>query len=158
MNRGEEVQAAFEAGTASVGGTMAGYALDAVDHAAAQGVTLDFSEDSLRGVEAMLDRLAKKQPRGLAKLFKRAPSPDDIEIACKMYGGYIGEVMRFEWSGGDWLIPESGVFEGALVLRYGEGKMTSPPAKVYKRLVDGPSDDIWLYYGVLKAGLEGGSA
>jgi hypothetical protein len=131
---------------------MSAFSLDAVDHAARQGVELDYSESSLTLVEEILGTLDAERPKGLFKLFRKGPSHSDFETVAKLYGGYIGEVMRFEWGMGEWIIPDEGPFAGALVLQYGEA-MTSPPAKVFKRIVDGSGDNVWYYYQVLKQGV-----
>jgi hypothetical protein len=132
---------------------MAAYALDAADHAAQLGYELDFSEKSLHDVETALGRLHNDLPRGIRKVFSRGPNQTTIEKIAKMYGGYIGEVLRFEWAKGEWTVPEDGPFAGALCLSYDAESLTSPPAKAFKRIVDGPADDIWFYYQILTQGL-----
>jgi hypothetical protein len=152
MSRREQVESRLDDGPATVEKMMGAFSLDAVDHAAQQGIELDYSESSLTQVEVILGKLEADRPKGLVKLFRKGPSQSDVETIAKLYGGYIGEVMRFEWGLGEWIIPEDGPFAGALVLEYGEA-MTSPPAKVFKRIVDGPGDDVWYYYQVLKQGV-----
>lgn len=154
MTRRIEVDAiaADDGSKATVGKMMAAFSLDAVDHAARNGRTLDFSEGSLHDVEALLAGLHNSIPGGFTRLLKRGPSPADIETVAKMYGGYIGYVMKFEWGEGDWILVEEGPFAGAICLAYGKGALTSPPSKAYKRIVDGPADDIWFYYQVLSQG------
>lgn len=148
MSRRKKVEALLDGGEATVAKMMAAYALDAADHAAQLGQELDFSEASLHDVEAVLGRLHGDLPRGIGKMFKRGPDPAKIESIAKMYGGYIGEVMRFEWGEGEWIVPEDGPFARALCLAYGTDSVVSPPAKAFKRIVDGPQDNIWHYYQV----------
>jgi hypothetical protein len=71
---------------------MIAYAQDAVDHAqASSGVALDYSFDSIRGVEEILEKLRAALPRGCwGKLFGKGPSKQDVDQVCKMYGGYLG--------------------------------------------------------------------
>jgi hypothetical protein len=153
VSRRDEVELRAANGEPTVASMMAAFSQDAVSHAATLGKDLDYTEASLAEVEEILGVLERDSPKGMRRLFKKAPSQEEIETVCKMYGGYIGEVMRFEWGDGDWLIPEDGPFAGALVLNYG-GSMTSPPAKVFTRLADGPGDDVYYYYQVLKQGRE----
>lgn len=153
MSRRDDVEARAASGEPTVDTMMAAFSQDAVSHASTMGKELDYSEASLADVEGILGVFETERPKGIRKLFSKGPSQEDIETVCKMYGGYVGEVMRFEWGEGDWMIPEDGPFAGALVLKYGEA-MTSPPAKIYKRIVDGPGDDVHYYYQVLKQGRE----
>ena len=71
---------------------MAAYAKDAIEHArSASGVALDYSPDSIRNVESVLQTLYAALPRGfLGRLFGRGPSAQDLDTVCKMYGGYVG--------------------------------------------------------------------
>ena len=62
MSRREEVEARLESDIDPVGKMMAAYSLDAVDHAARQGITLDYSEASIDDVEAILARLEATWP------------------------------------------------------------------------------------------------
>lgn len=82
---------------------MSAYASDAVDYCQqAFGLPLDFSEESIKSIEEVLTRLHASLPRGFqSRLFKRGPSPEQIDTICKMLGGYVGEVMRRHW-GGAW--------------------------------------------------------
>jgi hypothetical protein len=149
MSRLDEVRQRFDAGGETIGDIMMAYALDAVDHASGLGFKLDFSEESINEVECILDRIFRQRPRGIRKAFAKDIDPTTLEKFCKMYGGYIGEVMRFEWGNAEWTLPEDGVFKGAFTIDY-QGMLTSPPAKVYKRLTDGSADNVYAYYRVLR--------
>ncbi|PTS88590.1 hypothetical protein DBR17_04365 [Sphingomonas sp. HMWF008] len=151
MTRREQIDALLATGEKTVATIMAAYSLDAVDHAAQLKRTLDYSEGSLHDVEAILGTLHRDLPAPQTRS-KSGPSDQQIETIAKMYGGYVGEVMRFEWGEGVWVVPESGPFAHALCLGYAKDALTSPPAKAYKRIVDGPADDIWFYYSVLADG------
>lgn len=148
MNRLDEVRQRYDAGEGNIGEIMAAYSLDAIDHAAGLGVDLDFSEDSIQQVEAILGQTHQSRPAGIRKLFTRDVSADALENLSKMYGAYVGEVMRFEWVDADWTMPEDGPFQGAYTIDY-RGMLTSPPAKVFKRLSGGSDDNVWAYYRVL---------
>lgn len=130
---------------------MQAYAEDAVDFAQQRfGIHLDYSEASIGQVERILDRLHKSIPRGFfSKWLKRGPTPDEIERVAKMFGGYIGEVMRRQFSG-DWTLDSSIFAEPTITLAFSPTSMVFPPSKVYKRLIDGEGDAVTSYYQVIK--------
>jgi hypothetical protein len=117
------------------------YALDAVDHAQSRlGETLDFSPESIRTVERILDMLHESLPKTfLSRLFRQGPSESDLETMCKMYGSYVGEVIR-RTGGGSWELKDGQV---TLVKK---DTVIWPTAKVYKRIVDGAGNDVWAYF------------
>ncbi len=128
---------------------MEAYAQDAVDHASSRGVSLDFSPESVRAVEGILARMYGERPRGWLKtrVLKLGPSPEQVWTFAKMYGGYVGEVLRRK-GGGEWQIAaQPSPFAGSIVLCKDDVSLP-PPAKVYKRLTDGPEDDVWVYFQV----------
>lgn len=122
----------------TAGDVMAAYALDAVDHPRSLGVTLDFSEDSVRSLEELVGKQHDEYAKG------NAPDDEVLGTFCKMWGAYLGEVMR-KHHGGDWTLDTDGLFAGAYVLAIGDSRM-SPPAKVHKRIVNGPEDNLEHYY------------
>jgi hypothetical protein len=129
---------------------MAAYAQDAVDHGkSSSDVTLDFSVESIRRVEEILEKLHAASPRGFfGRLFGRGPSAQDVSLVCKMYGGYVGEVIR-KAGGGEWVFDTEIVpGENTISLRKGDQRIF-PPAKIYKRLTNGSEDNIWVYSQVL---------
>ena len=128
----------------TVADMTAAYALDAVDHAkAATGVDLDFSEESIGRVEAVLSQLHDALPKGFfAKLFGRGPSSDDILTMSKMYGSYVGEVLR-RTRGGEWALVDDQV-----TLINGDERVW-PIAKVFKRITNGSDDNVAVYFKVL---------
>lgn len=125
---------------------MAVYAEDAVEFARKNfGVSLDYSNDSVRQVETMAETLVQARPKNfVSKLFRKSPSEEEVQTVCKMLGGYIGEVYR-RAKGGDWGINEQ--FQ-ALGVHQGENWIF-PPAKVHKRLTNGAEDNLWSYFSVL---------
>ena len=128
----------------TVADMTAAYALDAIDHAkAAANVDLDFSKESVKQVEAVLSQLHDALPKGfLAKLFSRGPSSDDILTMSKMYGSYVGEVLR-RTRGGEWA-----VVDGQVTLSNGDERVW-PIAKVFKRITNGSEDNVAVYFRVL---------
>jgi len=136
--------------TPTVGEMMTAYAQDAVHHAkASSDASLDYSPESIPHVEEVLEKLYAAMPRGLfARVFGRGPSANDVATMCKMYGGYIGEVVR-RAGGGEWIFDtEIAPGERTICLRKGESRVF-PPAKVHKRLTNGSEDNVWFYFQVL---------
>lgn len=118
---------------------MMAYAEDAVDFAFSKfGVSLDYANDSIRDVESIAEKLFQTRPKGfLGKLLRRGPSDDEVQMVCKMLGGYIGEIYRRS-KGGDWAINDE---LQALGINHGES-WVFPPSKVYKRLTNGTEDNL----------------
>jgi hypothetical protein len=129
---------------------MVAYAQDAVDHAQANtGVALDYSVDSVKHVEEILEQLHASLPRGLfGKLFGKGPTPETIDTIAKMYGGYVGEVLRRaaggEWSFDDEIVPG----QKAICLSKGDARIW-PTIKVHKRIANGSEDNVWFYLRVV---------
>jgi len=92
------------------------FAIDAV-HAArsSHGVELDYSSDSVRDLDQILERA-----------HKTLRMPEDMSFAFPdMWGGYLGEVIRRKW-GGQWFIPSDGPFKDQICLAV-RGETISPP-------------------------------
>jgi hypothetical protein len=127
---------------------MQALALEAVEFARKHFDTdLDFSEASLEAAEAILGQLYDSLP-----MLDPRPSTGQVWQMSKMWGGYVGEVIRRRW-GGEWM-PEDPPQAGAFAtLRIGAVEI-NPPARVYQRLTNGPPDNVWHYYQVLTGYLE----
>ena len=78
---------------------MAAYAEDAVEYVKKNFETdLDFSEQSVQLIEALLGALHDQMPAELrAAPSGDGPPPQIIDQFAKIFGGYIGEVMRRNW-------------------------------------------------------------
>jgi hypothetical protein len=130
---------------------MVAYAQDAVDMARNNfSETLDYSERSIRIVERCLGKLHDSLPKGFfGKLFGRGPSAEDLHTVAKMFGGYVGEVFR-KHHGGEWVLEPAPTASGpVLTVVHPDGGRFFPPAKVHKRIVNGPEDNVWVFYQVL---------
>jgi hypothetical protein len=103
---------------------------------------LDYSEQSIRTLEEMIDRqFADWRPWRSGKVAKK-----NLPIAS-LVGAYLGEVM-IRHVGGHWgWMPD---FDVAAV-QLPSGTWTSPPAKAQKRLLNGKEDDLVVYYEALKS-------
>jgi hypothetical protein len=123
---------------------MEAYSLDAVDFAREHfSIELDYSVESINKLEEILQRFHEDVPRGFRKALRRGPSEDDKATFAKMWGGYLGEVIRRRW-GGSWTIAQEGPMAGSIVLTVQEIAM-SPPARAYRRMMDGPEENVHVY-------------
>ena len=124
---------------------IAAYAQDAVECGKKFRKELDFSEQSIQRVEEICVHLYNDIPRDfLGKLFRKSPSEEEIIKMSYMLGAYVGEVMK-QHLGGNWTVETFQNKSNTLVLNIGEVK-TFPVAKVYKRLKNGPEDNLYHYY------------
>jgi len=132
---------------------MEAYALDAVDFAKKFDKDLDFSRESIERVEQICTILFNAIPRNFfTKLIRRKPSEQQVLQVSKMFGGYVGEVMRKNF-GGNWSIENLHNQGNTVLLAIGESEL-SPVARVYRRLTNGPEDNVWHYYQVLESELK----
>jgi hypothetical protein len=100
-------------------------------------------------VEAILSQLARQVPLGLAS--------DQVDEMCKMWGSYLGEVVRRHF-GGEWSIETyPGKQFATLTLSVGANKLF-PSMKVHRRLTQGEDDNVWSFYKMIKARLEAAPA
>ncbi len=130
------------------------FAQDAVSFAQDQYQTnLDYSDESVRAVEKILNQLYRELPRTEAgEMSEEASVQETVDAICNMFGGYVGEVIRRQY-GGEWKI-ETQVSDQPMVCLQVEGNYIFPPAKVYKRLANGSGDDLWFYYEVIRQKIE----
>ena len=126
---------------------MAGaYAEQAVLIAREFNTKLDYSENSLMELEAIISQLALELPAG------GAPG-DELAEMCKMWGSYLGEVVRRRF-GGDWSIDTYPGKQFATLTLTVAGNKIFPSMKVHRRLTEGESDNLWTFYKMVKAKLE----
>lgn len=125
---------------------MAAYSEDALGIAKQMGISLDYSEDSLKILDEILENYHLGLPKGIKKLFSRGPSKKDLVQMSNTWGGYLGEVIRKN-IGGEWGMSEN--FADAISLTINDTEIF-PPAKVNKRIINGKEDEICFYYQVLK--------
>jgi hypothetical protein len=135
-----------KAPTRSLGETMADCAETAVENAKENGITLDYSSESIKHVEKVLETFCAELPRTADGSYSRTSAEDIVTIA-RAYGGYIGEVLR-RAAGGEWVIdkdPDVTDPNSAITLRK-DNKRVFPVDKVMKRLFNGPEDNVAFYY------------
>jgi len=132
---------------------MAAYAEDAVDYAKKLKRNLDYSEASIEEIEKICTLLYSAVPRTFfKKLFRKAPSDETILQMSKMLGGYLGEVIIKHY-GGSWDIEDFMNGGNTIVLNTG-GIKAFPIGKVYKRLTNGPEDNVAHFYQFLTEDLK----
>ena len=123
---------------------MAAYAQDAVEAARINfKVELDYSLNSIRSLDQILEIQHRDIPLGWRKLISRGPNKATLQTFANIWGGYLGEVLRQRWSG-EWLIPGDGPFKGAISLVIA-GMTLSPTSRAYRRLIHGDEDSLWSY-------------
>jgi hypothetical protein len=125
---------------------MRAYSEDAIDLASQMNIDLDFSEESLNKLDQILEKYHIGIPKGLKKLFNKSPSEEQIAQMAKIWGGYLGETI-IKQLGGSWTMSTS--FDNAVAIKIGESEIY-PPAKIYKRIINGSEDNVAIYYQVLK--------
>ncbi len=92
--------------------------------------SLDFTSESLEGVERIMTKLQKQEPK---------LTDEQITELSKLWGVYVGEVIR-RYYGGQWAMVD-GLPDVAL-----GGKHAAPVTKVRKRLVGGATENLRYYF------------
>jgi hypothetical protein len=126
---------------------MQSYAEQAVAAARELEIQLDYSEESLKQVENILERM--QDPVRGSGASSAAPSDSETEDLCKVWGGYLGEVVRRHW-GGEWVLetyPGGNVLTVALNV---PGGMVFPSMKIYRRLSQGAGESVWTFYCMMR--------
>ena len=128
----------------SVNAMAGAYAEKAVKTALEFHTQLDYSENSLMQVEAILAELAAKSA---------GVSGEEVGEICKTWGSYLGEVVRRRF-GGEWSVETyPGKQFATLTLSVGANKLF-PTMKIHRRLTQGADDNVWSFYKMVKVKLE----
>ena len=130
----------------SVDSMAIAYAQQAVELAHEFNAQLDYSENSLMEVEAILARLAREMPAS-------KPSTDDVNEICKTWGCYLGEVVRHRF-GGDWSIETYPGKQFATLTLTVNGNKLFPSMKIHRRLTEGEGENICTFYRMVKTKLQ----
>ena len=123
---------------------MRGFAEQAVRLGREFKVHLDYSENSLQEVEHLLGRLHDDMSKSDA---------NKIEEMAKIWGGYLGEVVRRRF-GGEWSIEKYPAGDFLIVTLKVNVARLFPSMKVHKRLTEGSNENIWSFYQAVRAKLE----
>jgi hypothetical protein len=109
------------------------------------GVNLDYSVDSIKEVEEILGRLHEQ--------YVKDPSSISAKGLGSAYGAYVGEVIRRSEPGAKWERDDNVGGEKSYPIIWGSGQGHSyPMAWCYHRIVNGPEDNVWVKFRVLKDG------
>jgi hypothetical protein len=129
----------------TISDVMKAYAQDAERLASEQGISLDYTEESLERVDLLLHKIA-----GDTVVTPRTPEEaSQLWAFAKIYGGYLGEVV-IRHMGGAWELQNNPDGSARVVLDC-EGVRMFPPEKVYKRLTDDQFSNVSGYCRALRA-------
>jgi len=132
----------------TISNVMKAYAQDAERLASEQGISLDYTEESLEHVALLVRQVA-----GDNVLTARTPEEESqLWTLSKTYGGYLGEVV-IRNMGGAWELQDNPDGSARLVLRC-EGVTMFPAEKVYKRLTEDLFSNLSGYCRALRAIIE----
>ena len=106
------------------------------------GVGLDFTENSLQPLEALLQQAHEGYQQASSS---GNPANIPIENTVRIWGSYLGEVIRRSL-GGDWVVDRKNVF-----LQIGSQRLDAL-AQVRSRIVDGQPYDVHRFFQGIKAG------
>lgn len=114
---------------------------EAVRWAAAKGVTLDYSPESVERVEPLLAELHERHAKG------DLPRDDVVKYAVR-YGAYIGEVIRRRHNG-RWAVDHDVAGPGSFPIRWGDGQESFPVGWCGKRIINGEEDNVWFKFRMI---------
>ncbi len=123
-----------------LGDSMAEYAADAITHARDTfGAELDGSRDSIVVLE-MIGHSVHRLIEGGDEL-----SDAEFDLLCKIYGGYLGEVMRTTL-GGTWEYDLLAAPGSAVISLKLENGRVFPPMKWARRIEKGTEEDLRVFF------------
>ncbi len=112
----------------------------AVEDAKSFGITLDYSHESIEGVEKVLAAYHEK--------FKAGALTDQMaNLIGTGYGCYVGETLIRQLGFGEWTVPKEGVTAGDWVVNI-KGNHCLFPSKAVRRIKNGPEDNIITMYQI----------
>ena len=108
-------------------------------------IQLDYTEDSLEDVEAILDAIYNALPRDeWGDLDPTTEIQRWLDEMSVFWGAYIGEVILHYWEG-EWTLQVPPDFKETTALRVGSLQIY-PISKIYRRLLEGFEHDIVAFY------------
>ncbi len=107
------------------------------------GFELDYSEESIESLETILASVSSN-----LNLLEN----DQVEEQVKLWGGYLGEVVRRYWHGGWELIQYPGG-NAAVPTLLVSGSQLYPLLKIYRRLTMGDGENVWKFYEQIRSRL-----
>ena len=131
---------------------MQGYAAEAVRLASEHDAKLDYSEPSLRAVEAILAKMYSST--GASP--NEDPVQQKLDSTSRIWGAYFGETIRRLW-GGEWGVETyPGTVAPVISVDIGGAKLF-PVMKVYRRLTQGDAENVWEFYQMVRQKIASGS-
>lgn len=110
------------------------HAETAVQMAAGKNRTLDYSIESIHTAEGILAEISSQVKEEFIQ-------KDQVPGLADVLGCYVGETLRKLIGRGTWVIPSDGPGSGAWTLVI-DGTQLFFPAKAYRRIMNGPEDNI----------------
>jgi hypothetical protein len=104
------------------------------------GITLDFTDRSIKDVDRLLGELHRE--------YKKTKSEEGLRGFALMFAAYIGEVIRKKGLPGKWSRDHETLGEEIFPLQCGEHTFL-PYIWCQKRIFDGPGDDVAFKYKAL---------
>ncbi len=118
------------------------YAQQAVAQAREYHAVLDYSENSVQELEVILSQISHQ-----------GQTSDELTETCKLWGSYLGEVVRRQF-GGEWTVEQYPGKEFATLTLTVNGSKLFPSMKIHRRLTQGDGENVWSFYKMIKARLE----
>jgi hypothetical protein len=135
-DRGRTRQSLPERPVAEQMGELAAGAVEAARDA--YEVVLDYGVPSVESVEGILGRLHEEH--------RAHPFfPERIAAEANRWGAYVGEVAR-RVRGGEWWRDSAHVGANTFPLVFGEQNEVYPCAWCYRRITNGPEDNVWVKF------------
>lgn len=125
----------------SIDEKMQWLASQAVDMAKNDGVELDYSIDSIADVEEILSKLHEQ--------YQARDDDTGMKGLATAYGAYIGETIRRSEEDSIWAEDHEVAGPGSFPLRW-RGGDSFPIGWCYKRMKNGPEENVWHKYQILK--------
>lgn len=130
-----------------MGSTVEKYILNlnekAVEYAKSFDKEFNYKEDTLEGLEEILDYYSKD-------LKSEMPTANQIYSMALIWGAYLGQMLKKRINPGLYWVNEDVFDDGEIIhLKFGEYRIF-PIDKVYKRLINGKEDNIISFYEVVK--------
>jgi len=104
-------------------------------------VDLDFSPDSIERLEEMLGRIHDEH-------LKSPLTEKELSLQSIRWGAYVGEVVK-RVQPGKWRRDSEKMGRGTMPVVFDSANEAFPCSWVYKRIADGPEDNVFLKFRVL---------
>jgi hypothetical protein len=111
-------------------------------------VSFDHSPETIAMLEEMLEELhGELNKKSFGRKIGLGTSEVDIAQWANLWGIYLGESLRLRL-GGKWIIGHEEA-PSLVALEFPDGTVAFPTARVFRRLSDGPKENVVEYYEML---------